>query len=224
MNCPFCGARCGENDHYCSRCGGMLRTVPAPKKGSHLVPVLILLLLSLLGTAVFFLTRSGAPAESDTPWFQISDGYLYFDESLYTGSSELTVPAQIDGQTVLALGEGCFENCTGLTTVILPDTLEVIGPYAFAGCTALRGIYIPDSVRVIGSYAFYGCESLEAVTVPLVRRINPGAFEGCYQLDHVFYAGSYGDWVKLYTGPIGMQTIIYCKDGSFYHSDVPYLP
>lgn len=229
MNCPNCGNLCAAHDLYCFRCGSRLAPVQAPKKGSHRVPLLILALLTILGTVVFFVTRPNPAsvnrAPSDTPWFEIRSGRLYFDPSLYTGGSEVTVPSQIGGETVVALDGSCFENCTDITTVILPDTLEEIGNNAFSDCTSLRGIYLPDSACLIGSEAFAGCSALEAIRIPAsVQFIDSGAFGGCFKLNHVFYGGSFEEWAPLYEEFIGKQTMIHCTDGSFSHSAFPFAP
>ena len=59
-----------------------------------------------------------------------------------------------------------FKNCTGLTSVILPDSIEKIGFYSFSGCTGLTSIIIPDSVVKICSSAFDGCTGLTSVVLP----------------------------------------------------------
>ena len=227
MYCPNCGALCGETDHFCTQCGTCLRpdAAPAPKKGSHRVPILILVLLAVLGTAVYFVTtgiQSAAQVKSATPWFEVWEGYLYFDPEAYFGSSELTVPSQIDGKTVIGLSDGCFENCTQLTTVILPDTLEEINNDAFAGCTSLRGIYIPESTYVIGAGAFYGCTDLEAICIPAgMRFIGPGTFDECNSLWYIFYDGTIDSWDGLYSEYITPYTGVFCEDGSFYQGGNP---
>jgi len=38
---------------------------------------------------------------------------------------------------VVSIGEGAFENSTGLASVTIPDTLESIGDAAFVGCSSL---------------------------------------------------------------------------------------
>lgn len=48
---------------------------------------------------------------------------------------------------------GMFSNCTALSEVSLPQTLETIGCDAFKTCTALNSIYIPANVKSI-VYAF----------------------------------------------------------------------
>lgn len=232
MYCPNCSAPCGENDNFCTRCGTRLHDepfqipeAPKPKKGSHRVPILILVLLALIGTGVYFATagsRTAAQEESETPWFEVWEGYLYFYPEYYTGPSEITVPGEIAGKAVIGLSEGCFENCTDITTVILPETLEEINSYAFAGCTALRGIYIPEATYVIGANAFYGCTDLEAVYISAgMRFIGPDTFDDCNSLWYIFYDGTLDSWDALYAEYITPYTGVFCEDGSFYQGGNP---
>lgn len=223
MTCPNCQTACGENDRFCYRCGAPLQAAPPVKKGSHWVPALILLILSALGIGIFFATakspaasKSAPRVSSDTPWFTTKNGMLYFDESLYTGGGKLTVPSQVNGETVLGLADGCFENCESLTTVILPATLRTIGREAFSGCTSMRGIFIPESVTEIGQEAFSGCVKLEAICIPeSVTQIGRGTFESCDKLFYIFYPGTYAAWCELFDEFITPYTGVYCADGSF---------
>jgi lactocepin len=45
-------------------------------------------------------------------------------------------------------------NCTGLTSVRIPDSVTVIDWYAFYGCVNITSVIIPASVTGIGLYAF----------------------------------------------------------------------
>ncbi len=231
MYCPNCNNLCGDGDHFCFRCGTALTeqvpaTPPTPKKGSHWVPVLIMMVMSVVGLILYFVTtpnpKSPAVSISETPWFTIQEGYLFFDETKYTGSSELTVPEQVNGQVVYGLGEGCFKNCTGLTTVILPDTLNSIENNAFAGCTSLRGVFLPESVTTLGKSVFSGCTNLEAICIPAsVRWIGPDSFDDCDSLFYIIYSGTSSQWIQLYNEFINIYTGVYCQDGSFYHGRNP---
>ena len=225
MNCPNCQTLCGEHDYFCYICGTALQP-PKPKKGSRLIPLLLLLLMSAIGLVLFFATAGKAApihAEGGNEWFYIQGGVLHFEEHRYTGGSELTVPAEIAGQTVLALGEDCFAGCTDLTTVILPNTLATIGDSAFSGCTSLRGISIPKSVNVIGEDAFYGCTSLEAVSISgRIKIIREDAFDDCSYLSYIYFDGTYEEWMSLYDEFINPYVGIFCADGSFYQGGYPY--
>ncbi len=196
---------------------GEAAPICAPRKGRLWPPALILALLFAFGLAVFLLLREDASpvTDPDMPWFTVYGGTLYFDESVYSGGSELEVPSSVGGQTVTAIGEFCFSGSDYLTTVILPDTVVEIGELAFADSTAIRGVYIPDGVTWIGDYAFYGCTALESVCVPgSAGYIGSEAFAECPKLMHIFYAGAAEDWIYLYPEAINEGTCIYAYDGT----------
>lgn len=201
---------------------------PPAKKGRHRVPILIMAALVLIGLLLFFLGpgkdlsagQSGASGQVQeaTPWFRNEDGTLYFDEKLYTGPAELTIPETVDGEPVVCIADDCFADNDTITTVVLPDTLEEIGSGAFSGCSSLRGIYIPDGVKIIGSRAFEDCVSLEAICIPSsVGAIGRNAFRDCDKLMHIMYDGEYLDWCELYSSPINSDTLVYCTDGTYPH-------
>ena len=58
------------------------------------------------------------------------------------------------------IGTHAFEDCTAMTTLLLPESLKVIETNAFSDCSALAEVTIPASVTYIGSGAFSGCSSL----------------------------------------------------------------
>jgi len=231
MFCPKCGISCEEDQRFCMYCGTELQPEAAPvapppkKKGSRWVPILILIILSAIGTGIFFASAhwNQGSVQSDTPWFSLRYGDLSFDPDLYTGGSEITVPSEIDGEPVLRLTDGCFAGCEEITTVYLPDTLEGIGHDAFYGCTSMRGIYIPESVTYIGEAAFYGCTALEAISIPeSVSLIDLDAFDNCDKLYYIFYPGTIDEWTMVYDEFINPYTGVYCQGGSFYQGGDPY--
>ena len=78
----------------------------------------------------------------------------------YTGSDvKLSVPAEIDGLPVVAIGREAFKN-SNLEEVVLPNTLKKIDWFAFYGSTRLARVAIPGSVTKIEYGVFDGCEKL----------------------------------------------------------------
>lgn len=224
MFCRNCGNYYDENQYFCSQCGIRFHdgenplTSPAPpaKKGSHWIPILILIILSAIGTGLFFATAGLDYNISGGSCFQARQGILSFREHNYDGPEELSVPDLVDGQQVTEIGASCFAGCTDITTVILPETVEAINSHAFKGCTSLRGMSLPESVTFIGTGAFSGCSALEAVCIPgSAAYIAPDAFDNCTSLAHVFYAGTYAQWWGLYGPYMDENVNIYCSDGKY---------
>ena len=77
----------------------------------------------------------------------------------------LTVPATIDGKTVVGIGEKFIQMSSEVKEVILPDTIQYIGSSAFNSCYNLTKINIPASVESIGTFAFTECRSLTNINV-----------------------------------------------------------
>ena len=109
--------------------------------------------------------------------------------------TSIKIPSNVEsnGQTytVTSIGDYAFWNCSGLTSVDIPDSVTSIGNYAFSWCSGLTSVDIPDGVTSIGYYAFGGCSSLTEVTIPdSVTSIGGYAFGGCTKLTNVTFAGA----------------------------------
>ena len=88
--------------------------------------------------------------------------------------------------SVTSIGEYAFYNCSGLTSVAIPNSVTSIGDRAFWGCSGLTSVTIPNSVTSIGDFAFYYCSGLTSVTIPnSVTSIGEWAFYYCSGLTSV---------------------------------------
>ncbi len=161
------------------------------------------------------------PAEAGEGCFTIRNGEVTFLPEAWEGGTVLRVPETVAGQTVTALGPGCFAGCKDLTTIILPDTVRDIGPNAFDRCTALRGLLVPEGVKTIGSGAFGGCISLESLSISAsVTVIASGCMDDCASLLYIFYNGPFESWNALYSDFVNPFTTAICTDGAYYHGAV----
>lgn len=82
-----------------------------------------------------------------------------------SASGTVTIPAQWNGLPVTSIHSYAFDNCSGVTKIILPDSIKTIESFAFFSCGMLE-ISIPASVSTIGASAFYGCKALKKLTLP----------------------------------------------------------
>ncbi len=120
--------------------------------------------------------------------------YSQSDESLFTvdENGNLTgysgtdiyvkVPETVNGITVVAVGNGTFENKKGsFREIILPDTVKSIGEEAFRLNKSIE--YVKASgLETVGESAFSGCSSLITVDAPNLKTISDYAFNRCTSL------------------------------------------
>ena len=153
--------------------------------------------------------------QTDAPWFSkrsqikkvvIGDGITRIGNNAFENCYNITEIQFSSARNLTAIGTQAFMNCSGLTSVILPEgltglgwnafaydynlvtvklpsTLKSIGRQAFVRCRSLRSIYIPSSVNTIGTLAFGSNYNLVKVTggAGLVS-IGAQAFQHCYAL------------------------------------------
>lgn len=102
----------------------------------------------------------------------------------------------MNGLTNLTLQKRSFAYCTGLTSVVLPNSSYSIADTvsgtsgAFQGCTSLSSLSLGGCTS-IGSYSFQGCTSLGTVNLPSsCTSIGNHAFESCSSLQTLNFASS----------------------------------
>lgn len=105
---------------------------------------------------------------------------------------DLVIPRVVynDGTsyTVIYIGEKAFQNCSTITSVTIPGTVESIKKSAFENCTNLATINFDQNsanLKEIRGWAFQGT-AVTSVTIPeSVKSIYSGAFEDCPNLTTV---------------------------------------
>ena len=84
---------------------------------------------------------------------------------------------------ITSIVDEVFKNCTSLTHVVIPKTVNTIGNNAFDSCTSLKQVTIPDSVKSIGESAFKDCTLLTVITIPNgITEIKKETFCNCKSL------------------------------------------
>ena len=110
---------------------------------------------------------------------------------LYNSNYFVRMPSSYEGEYTIPDGiniicGSAFSECSGLTSVIIPNSVTSIGDWAFYDCEGLTSITIPNSVTSIGYCAFNYCSSLTSIPIPnSVTNIEVGAFFGCSGLTSV---------------------------------------
>lgn len=154
----------------------------------------LVLLLSSIG--VFAQTRFKYGALN----YEINNGNATVIESgLVSGTSvysgDITIPSQVSYEginyPVTSIGNNAFENCYGLTSVTIPNSITSICRGAFSYCNSLASVTIPNLVTSIGDNSFQSCSALTSVVIPnSVETIGNYAFFNCSGLTTVTLGNS----------------------------------
>ena len=140
-------------------------------------------------------TSIGEDAFEGTKWYESQpDGLVYAGKILYEYKGTMPSNTKIDikiKEGTTSIGEYAFENCPGLTSVNIPNSVMSIGKGAFCSCYGLISVIIPNSVTSIGEGVFHSCKNLTSVTIPnSVTSIKEETFEGCSGLKSVIIPNS----------------------------------
>lgn len=147
----------------------------------------------------------GAFERSAVTSVTIPDSVTAIHDGAFANCSQLTnisIP-----NSVTSIGFSAFEHCTSLKSITLPSSLRSISEALFFCCSQLTTIHIPDSVLSIQDYAFENCISLETIHIPVsVTSIGVYAFDGCPKSMTVTYSGSKTLWDSM-TGNLNIPLV-----------------
>ena len=157
-----------------------------------LLAVLLAFVLLCPGSLFAF---SGAHAESGTAdelpanafvLNRLADGTAEIKRFILKEADEVTIPSEIDGMTVSAIGESAFYECDSLVSVTMPDTVTSLGDYAFYRCENLESVTFSNSLESIGYGAFSNCISLKEVRLPSsLKTLGEFVFIFCSRLESI---------------------------------------
>ena len=167
-------------------------------------------------TATAEYLKSPATAESDAEFYykctecngKGAETYTYHSEGLeyclddtyyeLEGYGEcvdanVVIPYTYNGKPVKGIGYSAFEECIGLKSIVIPDSVTSIGRGAFQFCLGLTSVTIGNSVESVGDHAFNACPGLTSISIPdSVTSIEKYAFGGCRLLTSVTFDDTEG--------------------------------
>lgn len=134
-------------------------------------------------------STSGASSQPQTPevnepWLtrNVEGGVEIIGIGETVSSGKYTIPSQINGKTVVGIGNRAFYYESGVKQITLPETLTYIGEQAFANADGLTSVVIPSRVISIKSNAFVECTYLADIYIKSENiSIDSNAFSTVYQ-------------------------------------------
>lgn len=129
-----------------------------------------------------------------------------------TGITSLIFP-----NSITTIREYAFKNCTGLKTVKFGHSLKGIGGNAFENCSGITSLSLPDSLVMVGWMTFSGCSGLKELSLGnQLSGCGNGAFFGCH-FDKVVYRGTMEQFCNMTFGMNGGSPL--ARTQNFYIGD-----
>ena len=142
----------------------------------------------------------------------------------YLGNAtELILPTDFNGENYI-IGDYAFYECTGLTSITIPNSVTTIGNSAFSGCSGLTEVNISDlsawcKIDFGNSYAnplsyakklkLNGAEIKDLVIPNDITEIKNSAFEGCTSLTSITLPNSITSISeRAFSGCTGLTSVI----------------
>lgn len=172
----------------------------------------VILAAAIVLTLFVFVPATAEAKKSGEYVYTVTDGKA--EITAYTGSeSEIFIPSDFDGVPITSVGNNAFKSCHTLRSVVIPDSVTLIRDYAFYD-SGLTSVIIGNSVVNIRPYAFLYCKDLSNITIPdSVEYIGYGAFHSTAwytnQPNGIVYAGKVAYSIK---GNCSPEIIL--KDGT----------
>lgn len=106
---------------------------------------------------------------------------------------DIIIPSTVQNLPVTGIGGHSFYLQKKITSITLPETIQVIGDLAFDGCTSLKAMYIPSNIKTIYASAFiYRREDGKLIYGEPTRFIP--------SLTDIYFGGSKDQWDDLTGG------------------------
>ena len=130
---------------------------------------------------------------NDTAWLNAQpDGEVYINDILYLYKGKTLESGEYvikDG--TISIGGSAFKNQYNITSLVIPESVEIISNHAFLNCDSLKSVYIPSTVKSIGVEAFgYNGEEFK-----------------CRKYDDFTIIGDYGSEAERYAKSEGITFV-----------------
>ena len=118
----------------------------------------------------------GIAVDPNNPWLQTDGAAIYSKDSRTLVALACPLVSYEVAPTCTEIAKKAFSSFAGLSSVELPDGIELLGPYAFSR-TGIRTFEAPYALRGIGERAFFSCASLTDVQLNRgLRSLGADAF------------------------------------------------
>lgn len=148
---------------------------------------------------------SNMTISADNPYYELYEGSLYRDETLTVAANKPVLNVKPGTK---AIGGWALCNAYAVTTINLPDSVEVLEWGAFSGATKVKKLKLSKNLVCIYSYAFDGIAA-DTIEIPsTVSYLDWDAFGG-YN-GSISLQGGYNSEITSYKGGIYSNDMTLC--------------
>lgn len=142
-------------------------------------------------------------------------------EGIFNGCSSLEKVTIEEGATYIHSG---LLAGSGIKEYVVPDTVTAINDYVFANCTQLEKIVLQENVTSLGKYTFFNCKNLKEIDLPKsLQTIDYNCFNRCVLLEHIeipdscntLGRGAFLDAESLVSVKLPKNTLMYINASTF---------
>ena len=135
--------------------------------------------------ALLLLACASALAEK-SPWSYDSSNMILRRQAKLSG--DVSIPSEVDGYPVHAIGGGALSGQHAVTSLTMPDSLRALQNDAVTGMDSLTGVTLNDGLEYIGAN-FRDCGALTQLTIPASVRIVDSMIGSCENLTEIRFEG-----------------------------------
>ena len=107
---------------------------------------ILLMVSSVMSLCILAVTTIVVSAATEGIYtYYVLDGKAIITKCDKTARGDIEIPTTLGGCQVTKIGDHAFNNCTDLTSIIIPDGITYIAPGAFMECTGLIEFIVDES-------------------------------------------------------------------------------
>ncbi len=101
----------------------------------------------------------------------------------------------VEDQPTLGIGESAFEDCTSLTSVVIPNGVLYILNGTFKNCTSLTTVTMHPNIIYIGDSSFENCTALTGIEIPQkLAYLGTSAYKNCVSVSVLNYNANLAEY------------------------------
>lgn len=107
--------------------------------------------ITLTANAEEYITENGLKLEYE----ERDENSVEIIKYISSSSTDIEIPSTIDGKEVRGISWEAFTGCSGITSIIIPENVDIIDMTAFSDCSSLKSITIknPDCTIYTPDYS-----------------------------------------------------------------------